>query len=153
VLGGQRAAYVCAGRLAEVSVPATLQAAIAARIDRLHPMAKRTLWAAAVIGSRLSADLLAALRIDPVLDDPLRTELIDQIVFGPHAEQNATDPELSGQSPQKGCLPCPLCWPGWTGSKSIRSSALPRRPTPTPDCTRWMRYTWPMLKSPHPLHH
>jgi class 3 adenylate cyclase len=86
VLGGQRGAYVCHGELAEVSVPATLQAAIAARIDRLDPLAKRTLCAAAVIGSRFSPDLLAALQIEPVLDDLVRAELMDQIVFTPRAE-------------------------------------------------------------------
>jgi class 3 adenylate cyclase len=86
VLGGQRGAYVCDGELAGVSVPATLQAAIGARIDRLDPLAKRTLGAAAVIGSRFSPDLLAALQIDPDLDDLLRAELIDQIVFTPRAE-------------------------------------------------------------------
>ena len=86
VLGGQRGAYVCDGELAGVSVPATLQAAIGARIDRLDPRAKRTLGAAAVIGSRFSPDLLAALQIEPVLDDLLRAELIDQIVFTPRAE-------------------------------------------------------------------
>ena len=47
--------------VAEVSVPATLQATIAARIDRLDPKAKRTLSAAAVIGSRFGLDLLTAL--------------------------------------------------------------------------------------------
>jgi hypothetical protein len=67
-------------------VPATLQAAIASRIDRLDPLAKRTLCAAAVIGSRFSPELLAALQIEPVLDDLLRAELIDQIVFTPGAE-------------------------------------------------------------------
>ncbi len=41
-----------------MSVPATLQATIAARIDRLDPKAKRTLSAAAVIGSRFNRDLL-----------------------------------------------------------------------------------------------
>src|ERR1700757_697998 len=60
VLGGQRGAYVCDGELAGVSVPATLQAAIGARIDRLDPLAKRTLGAAAVIGSRFSPGLFAA---------------------------------------------------------------------------------------------
>ena len=49
-------------------MPATLQAAIAARIDRLEPDAKQTLNAAAVIGSRFTPELLAALGIDPVLD-------------------------------------------------------------------------------------
>ena len=54
---------------AEVSVPATVQATIAARIDRLDPAAKRTLSAAAVIGSRFSLDLLETLGIDPVVED------------------------------------------------------------------------------------
>ena len=54
VLGGQRGAYVCRHRVAEVRVPATLQATIAARIDRLDPLAKHTLSAAAVIGSRFT---------------------------------------------------------------------------------------------------
>ena len=65
----------------EVSVPATLQATIAARIDRLDPKAKRTLSAAAVIGSRFSPDLLETLGIDPVLEDLVAAELIDQIRF------------------------------------------------------------------------
>jgi predicted ATPase len=86
VLGGQRGAYVCDSDLADVSVPATLQAAIGARIDRLDPLAKRTVCAAAVIGSRFSPELLAALQIEPVLDDLVRAELIDQIVFTPRAE-------------------------------------------------------------------
>ena len=68
-------------RAAEVSVPATLQATIAARIDRLDPAAKRTLSAAAVIGSRFSRDLLEPLGIDPVLDDLVAAELIDQVRF------------------------------------------------------------------------
>jgi class 3 adenylate cyclase len=86
LLRGKRGSYVCDGELAEVSAPATLQAAIAARIDRVNPKAKRTLCAAAVIGSRFSPDLLVALQIDPVLDDLLRAELIDQVRFTPRAE-------------------------------------------------------------------
>ena len=50
----QRSAYVGRGDVAEVDVPATLQATIAARIDRLDPRAKQTLSAAAVIGPRFS---------------------------------------------------------------------------------------------------
>ena len=50
-------------------MPATLQATIAARIDRLDPAAKRTLSAAAVIGSRFSRGLLETLGIEPVLED------------------------------------------------------------------------------------
>ena len=61
VLRGNRSAYVSTADAAEVSVPATLQATIAARIDRLDPTAKRTLSAAAVIGSRFSRGLLETL--------------------------------------------------------------------------------------------
>ena len=58
-----------------------LQATIAARIDRLDPKAKRTLSAAAVIGSRFSLDLLTALGVEPVVDDLVAAELIDQVRF------------------------------------------------------------------------
>jgi len=61
VLRGNRRAYVSTVDAAEVTVPATVQATIAARIDRLDPAAKRTLCAAAVIGSRFSHDLLETL--------------------------------------------------------------------------------------------
>ena len=81
VLRGERGAYVSTADAAEVSVPATLQATIAARIDRLDPAAKRTLSAAAVIGSRFSRGLLETLEIDPVLEDLVSGEFIDQITF------------------------------------------------------------------------
>ncbi len=57
VLDGDRGAYACRADLVEVSVPATLQVTIAAPIDRLDPKAKRTLSAAAVIGSRFGIEL------------------------------------------------------------------------------------------------
>jgi len=69
VLRGQYGTYVSAAEVGEVTVPATLQATIAARIDRLDPKAKRTLSAAAVIGSRFSLDLLKTLGIEPILED------------------------------------------------------------------------------------
>jgi adenylate cyclase len=81
VLRGNRSAYVSTVDAAEVSVPATVQATIAARIDRLNPKAKRTLNAAAVIGAKFSRDLLETLGIDPVLEDLVGGELIDQIRF------------------------------------------------------------------------
>jgi len=67
VLRGEPGAYMSAAEVREVTVPATLQATIGARIDRLDPKAKRTLSAAAVIGSRFSLELLEKLGIDPVL--------------------------------------------------------------------------------------
>ncbi len=81
VLRGARGAYASTAEVAEISVPATLQATIAARIDRLAAGAKRTLSAAAVIGSRFGPDLLQTVGIDPVLEDLLAAELIDQIRF------------------------------------------------------------------------
>jgi class 3 adenylate cyclase len=81
VLRGNRSAYELTADAAHVSVPATLQATIAARIDRLDPAAKRTLSAAAVIGSRFSLGLLETLGIDPVLQYLVSGEFIDQIRF------------------------------------------------------------------------
>jgi adenylate cyclase len=86
VLGGQRGAFVCCTDLPEVSVPATLQATIGARIDRLDRAAKRTLSAAAVIGSRFSAELLSSLGVEPVPEELVKAELIDQVKFTPPAE-------------------------------------------------------------------
>jgi adenylate cyclase len=79
VLRGNRSAYDSTVDAAEVSVPATVQTTIAARIDRLIPAAKRALGAAAVIGSKFSRDLLETLGIDPALGDLVGAELIDQI--------------------------------------------------------------------------
>jgi hypothetical protein len=81
VLHGERGGYVSTAEVAEVSVPATLQATIAARIDRLDPAAKRSLSAAAVIGSRFSQGLLETLGVDPALEDLLGGELIHQVRF------------------------------------------------------------------------
>ena len=67
-------------------MPATVQAAIEARIDRLNTPAKQTLNAASVIGARFGAELLAALGIDAVVDELLGAELIDQVRFTPSAE-------------------------------------------------------------------
>jgi len=86
VLIGGRGCYLCVDPVAEESVPSTLQAVIAARIDRLNPAAKRTLNAAAVIGSRFDDQTLTALGIDSALADLIRAELIDQTSFSPRSE-------------------------------------------------------------------
>ncbi len=86
VLVGESGGYACDIDVAEVSVPATLQATIAARIDRLGPAAKRTLAAAAVIGARFDHNLLAGLEADPVVDELIAAELVDQVRFTPSAE-------------------------------------------------------------------
>src|SRR6476469_9490499 len=81
VLEGQSGAYKSTAGGAELSVPATLHATIAARIDRLDPNAKRTLSAAAVIGSRFGLDLLTVLGVEPAVDDLVAAQLIDQVRF------------------------------------------------------------------------
>jgi class 3 adenylate cyclase len=80
-LRGEPGAYTSTAEIAEVSVPATLQATIAARIDRLDPKAKRTLSTAAVVGSRFSLDLLTVLHAEPVVADLVAAQLIDQVDF------------------------------------------------------------------------
>jgi len=86
VLVGDRGDYVCRADVAEISVPATLQAAIAARIDRLEPTAKRCLSAASVIGSRFDIDFLTALQVEPDLAEAVKAELFDQVSVSPRAE-------------------------------------------------------------------
>ena len=81
VLQGQTGAYMSTADVGEVTVPATLQATITARIDRLDPKAKRTLSAAAVVGSRFGLDLLDVLGVEPVTADLVAAELIDQVSF------------------------------------------------------------------------
>ena len=92
VLTGERGSYVCVTDVGEVHVPATVQAAITARIDRLSEPAKRTLNAAAVIGARFGAELLTTLAIEPTFDELLRVELIDQVRFTPTAEYDFRHP-------------------------------------------------------------
>jgi hypothetical protein len=86
VLDGDRGSFVCRADVTDISVPATLQAVIAARIDRLDGGAKRTLNAAAVIGSRFGTNLLITLGIGPAVDGLVSAELIDQVRVTPHAE-------------------------------------------------------------------
>ena len=58
-----------------------MQATIAARIDRLDPKAKRTLSAAAVLGARFTLDLLTVLGVEPVAEDLVAAQLVDQVSF------------------------------------------------------------------------
>jgi adenylate cyclase len=86
VLTGARGNYVCQVDHAEAAVPATLQAAIAARIDRLALTAKQTLNAAAVIGLRFDAEKLALLDGEAEMGELIAAELVDQVRLTPHAE-------------------------------------------------------------------
>jgi predicted ATPase len=73
VLIGERGAYQLARPLEAIQVPATVQAVLAARIDRLDPEAKRLLQAAAVVGKDVPWALLEAVAELP--EDALRNGL------------------------------------------------------------------------------
>jgi class 3 adenylate cyclase/tetratricopeptide (TPR) repeat protein len=75
VLGGERGAHVLARPLESTGVPATVQAVLAARIDRLAPEDKRLLQCAAVIGKDVPFALLQA--IAELREDWLRQSLAD----------------------------------------------------------------------------
>ena len=61
MLVGERGAYRLAQALPTIQVPATVQAVLAARIDRLPPEDKRLLQTAAVIGTEVPWPLLQAI--------------------------------------------------------------------------------------------
>jgi tetratricopeptide (TPR) repeat protein len=65
VLVGERGAYRLAQALPTVQVPATVQAVLAARIDRLLPDEKRLLQTAAVIGTEVPLPLVQAIAESP----------------------------------------------------------------------------------------
>ena len=61
VLVGERGAYRLAQALPSIQMPATVQAVLAARIDRLLPEEKQLLQTAAVIGTKVPFPLLQAI--------------------------------------------------------------------------------------------
>ena len=72
-LAGERGAYRLTRPVEHVAIPATVQAILAARIDRLAPAAKRLLQAAAVIGKDVPMPLLLAIADAP--EHEVRAEL------------------------------------------------------------------------------
>jgi adenylate cyclase len=85
LLGGP-GAYQLSGDVTEITVPATLQATIGARIDRLNSNAKQALNAAAVIGMRFDSDLLEILVDTADLNTLVDAELLDQVRFNAPTE-------------------------------------------------------------------
>jgi predicted ATPase len=73
VLVGEQGTYRLAGALPSIQVPATVQAVLAARIDRLPPEEKQLLQTAAVIGTEVPLPLLQAVSEAP--EAPLRLGL------------------------------------------------------------------------------
>ena len=88
-LDGERGAYRMAREIDELPVPPTVQAIIAARIDRLTPEAKVTLQTAAAIGTETSRELLSHVvdLEDNALDQAIRalieTEFLHETALYP----------------------------------------------------------------------
>jgi adenylate cyclase len=96
VLEGNRGAYQCRDTAADIGVPATLQATIAARVDRVSGPAKRFLYAAAVVGQRFMPARLAAL-LDgddgsDAIAELVQAELIDRVTSTPRVEYTFRHP-------------------------------------------------------------
>lgn len=86
VLVGGRGGYRLLGAVDDIGVPATVQAVLASRIDRLPVGAKSVLNAAAVIGTRFDVETLNVLVPEPFtgqLAELVANELIDQTEFTP----------------------------------------------------------------------
>ena len=91
-LAGRPGNYELTRPPAHIRVPPTIQATLAARIDRLSAEHKATLQAAAVIGRAFAVPLLAGVTdlTDDVLEDAMRAlcgaELLQETAGGPAAE-------------------------------------------------------------------
>ncbi len=83
VLEGARGSYRLVRPITQLAIPGTVQAVIAARIDRLPDLAKQVLQAAAVIGNEFSGALLGRVADVPAagLPEALRTLARAELVF------------------------------------------------------------------------
>src|SRR5262249_3385954 len=86
VLVGERGAYQLAQALPTMQMPTTVQAILAARIDRLPPDVKRLLQTAAVIGTEVPLPLLRAIAELPEasLHDGLRQLQTAEFLYETH---------------------------------------------------------------------
>jgi adenylate cyclase len=82
-LAGERGAYKLAAPVAGDAVPASVQAVLAARIDRAGPREKAVLQAAAVIGKEFPAPVLErVVGLEPAeLEDALRSLVAGEFVY------------------------------------------------------------------------
>ncbi|MFQ5930123.1 MAG: adenylate/guanylate cyclase domain-containing protein, partial [Acidobacteriota bacterium] len=91
VLVGERRNYRLSGPIENIQVPATVQAVLAARIDRLQPEEKRLLQSAAVIGKDVPFVLLQA--IADQSDEELRRNL-NRLQAGEFLYETSLFPDL-----------------------------------------------------------
>jgi class 3 adenylate cyclase len=92
LLVGERGAYRLAKALPSIQVPATVQADLSARIDRLPPEEKALLQTAAVIGTEVPLALLRAVaeQVERLAHHALRGEVWDKaLTYGRQAGEKA----------------------------------------------------------------
>lgn len=89
-LAGQFGAYELTETLEELQIPATVEAVLAARIDRLQEDVKNVLQTAAVIGKDFSAALLSEVADadDETIESALSTLKAGNYIFEPEAEES-----------------------------------------------------------------
>jgi class 3 adenylate cyclase/tetratricopeptide (TPR) repeat protein len=97
-LEGARGAYRRVGATAEIDVPDSVQAVLAARIDRLDELAKRTLHSAAVVGLEFPVSVVAEVAeiprrdVDAALHVLSGSNLVYQLAAYPEVEYAFTHP-------------------------------------------------------------
>jgi class 3 adenylate cyclase len=139
-LVGERGAYRLTRSVEQLTIPGTVQAILAARIDRLAPEAKRLLQAAAVIGKDVPMPLLLAIADAP--EPEVRAELT-RLQAAEFLYEARLFPDLSTPSstPSRTRSPTRDC--STTGSarstpasprpsSGLRQSASPSRPNASP---------------------
>jgi class 3 adenylate cyclase len=123
-----RAVVEHSGLPATLRIPDTIQAVLAARIDRLPPIAKRLLQAAAVISSQVAVPLLQA--ITAVSDDTLASTLRHL-----QAAEFLYEPAWSPSRPTPSSTPSPRRWPMGASRTSGGAPSTRRSSMPSNSCT------------------
>ena len=129
VLVGEPGAYRLAKALPSIQVPATVQAVLAARIDRLPPEEKQLLQTAAVIGHEVPLALLQAIA---EAARGRRSAWASPICRPP---SSSTRRACSPSSSTPSSTPSPSRWPTRRcsrsgGARSMPASSRPSRPSP-----------------------
>ena len=164
VLVGERGAYRPLQSLDRLQVPATVQAVLAARIDRLPPEEKRLLQTAAVIGTEVPFALLQAIgelseeelrrglghlqaaeflyetSLFPELEYTFKHALTHEVAYGSLLQERRRALHARIVEPSNGSMPtvCPSRRNGWPSMPSgARSGTRPWRTVGRPVPRRW----------------
>jgi class 3 adenylate cyclase len=133
VLTGERHVYRLAKPLVSLQVPATVQAVLAARIDRLPPEEKHLLQTAAVIGTHVPVALLRA-----IVEGPEAPTRWASRICRPRS--SSTRPASSPRSSTRSSTRSPIRWPTRV---SYRSGGEPSMPASSRSSRHSPGAAWP----------